>query len=162
MAKTKKTYLKGQFYLAFLTMAIPVFLLMMIVVVDFSNFLNMRSMARSIADSAVLAAAGAVDMGGDTGLSGGTAKGSNYTLNPSWAKKRADDVLAYTLANSKSRYVKNGRMTFSMEITVEGKDATVTVTAIYRPVWSNLIGARPMQTVAIAKASAATGIGGPV
>ncbi|MBQ6504210.1 MAG: pilus assembly protein [Flexilinea sp.] len=47
-----KKHLKGQFYLAFLTLAVPVFLLMMVVVVDFGNFLTMRSMATSTAEAA--------------------------------------------------------------------------------------------------------------
>ena len=97
-----KKHLKGQFYLAFLTLAVPVFLLMMVVVVDFGNFLTMRSMTRSLADSAALAAAGAVDMGGKDGSSGGTEKGSNYTLNARWAKARAEEVFRETVNEDRS------------------------------------------------------------
>ena len=92
-----KKHMKGQFYLAFLTMAVPVFLLMMVVVVDFGNFLTMRSMVRSLADSSALAAAGAVDMGGKDGKSGGTERGSNYTLNARWARARAEEVFRETV-----------------------------------------------------------------
>ena len=97
-----KKHLKGQFYLAFLTLAVPVFLLMMVVVVDFGNFLTMRSMTRSLADSAALAAAGAVDMGGKDGSSGGTEKGSNYTLNARWARARAEEVFRETVNGDRS------------------------------------------------------------
>ena len=157
-----KKHLKGQFYLAFLTMAVPVFLLMMVVVVDFGNFLTMRSMARSLADSAALAAAGAVDMGGKDGKSGGTGRGSTYTLNAAWARRRAEEVFRETVNGNQPRYMSVGRTDFTLDVSVSGKRAYVTVTGSYRPVWANLLGAGPIQTVASSVAEAATGIGGPV
>ena len=157
-----KKHLKGQFYLAFLTMAVPVFLLMMVVVVDFGNFLTMRSMAKSLADSAALAAAGAVDMGGKDGKSGGTGRGSNYTLNAAWARRRAEEVFRETVNGNQPRYMSAWRTDFTLDVSVSGKRAYVTVTGSYRPVWANLLGAGPIQTVASSIAEAATGIGGPV
>ena len=157
-----KKHLKGQFYLSFLTMAVPVFLLMMVVVVDFGNFLTMRSMARSLADSAALAAAGAVDMGRKDGKSGGTSRGSRYTLNPNWARQRAEDIFRETVNGNQPRYMSAGRTDFTLDVSVSGKRAYVTVTGTYRPLWANLLGAEPITTVATSVAEAATGIGGPV
>ena len=157
-----KKHLKGQFYLAFMTLAVPVFLLMMVVVVDFGNFLTMRSMARSLADSAALAAAGAVDMGGKDGKSGGTEKGSGYTLNARWAQARAEEVFRETVNGNQPRYMSAGRTDFTISVSVSGKRATVTVTGSYRPLWANLLGAVPFQTTSVSTAEAATGIGGPV
>lgn len=148
--------------MSFLTMSIPVFLLMMVVVIDYSNFLTMRNMARTLADSAALAAAGAVDMGGTDGKSGGTNKGNSYTLDPSWARVRAEQVLSQTINANQPRYMQPGRVDFTMSVEVVGKEASVTVTGTYKPIWSSLLGSQPMVTVAGAKASAATGIGGPV
>ena len=160
--KTGKKKIKGQFYMSFLTMVIPIFILMMIVVIDYSNFLNVRNMARALADSTALAAAGAVDMGGADGKSGGTNKGHSYTLDPSWARARAQQVFNQTLNADQPRYMRTGRTEFLMDIQIVGKEASVTITATYKPIWSNLLGAKPMTTVAISKATAATGIGGPV
>ena len=157
-----KKHLKGQFYMAFLTMAVPVFLLMMVVVVGFGNFLTMRSMARSLADSAALAAAGAVDMGGKDGKSGGTGKGRNYTLNAAWSRRRAEEVFRETVNGNQPRYMSAGRTDFTLDVSVSGERAYVTVTGSYRPIWANLLGAVPIQTVASSVAEAATGIGGPV
>ena len=154
--------MSGQLYLSFLTMVIPVFLLMMVVVIDYSNFLNMRNLARALADSAALAGAGAVDMGGADGSSGGTNRGNTYTLDPAWARTRAEQVFNQTLGAGQTRYMRSGRTNFSLAVEVSGKDVFVTVTGVYRPIWSNLLGAKQMTTVATAKASAATGIGGPV
>ncbi len=157
-----KKHLKGQFYLAFLTMAVPVFLLMMVIVVDFGNFLTMRSMVRSLADSSALAAAGAVDMGGKDGSSGGTEKGSSYTLNARWARARAEEVFRETVNGNQPKYMSAGRTDFTLSVSVSGKRATATVTGIYQPLWANLLGADPLQTTATSTAEAATGIGGPV
>lgn len=55
-----------------------------------------------------------------------------------------------------------GRTDFTLDVSVSGKRAYVTVTGSYRPVWANLLGAVPIQTVASSVAEAATGIGGPV
>lgn len=157
-----KKHMKGQFYLAFLTLAVPVFLLMMVVVVDFGNFLTMRSMVRSLADSSALAAAGAVDMGGKDGSSGGTEKGSNYTLNARWARARAEEVFRGTVNGNQPKYMSAGRTDFTLSVSVSGKRATATVTGTYRPLWANLLGANPLQTTTTSTAIAATGIGGPV
>ncbi len=157
-----KRHLKGQFYLSFMALAVPVFLLMMVVVVDFGNFLAMRSMARSLADSAALAAAGAVDMGGKDGKSGGTEKGGGYTLNARWAKARAEEVFRETVNGEQPKYMSAGRTDFSLSISVSGKRATATVTGVYRPIWANLLGADPLRTTATSTAEATTGIGGPV
>ena len=157
-----KKHFKGQFYLAFMTLAVPVFLLMMVVVVDFGNFLTMRSMARSLADSCALAAAGAVDMGGNDGTSGGTSKGSNYTLNARWAEVRAEEVFRETINGNQPRFMGAGRTDFSLSVSISGKKATATVTGIYHPIWSKLLGNVPLQTTATTTAEAATGIGGPV
>lgn len=162
LMRNKENKIKGQFYMSFLTMVIPVFILMMVVIIDYSNFLNVRNMARSLADSTALAAAGAVDMGGKDGKSGGTNKGHSYTLDPSWARVRAEQVFNQTLNANQPRYMKSGRADFAMDIKIVGKQATATITATYKPIWSNLLGAKPMVTVATSNAAAATGIGGPV
>ena len=145
-----------------MTLAVPVFLLMMVVVVDFGNFLTMRSMTRSLADSAALAAAGAVDMGGNDGTSGGTSRGSNYTLNARWARVRAEEVFNRTVNGNQPRFMSAGRTDFSLDISISGKKATATVTGTYRPIRAKLLGSDPIQTTAVTTAEAATGIGGPV
>ena len=49
MQKTK-TKIKGQYTIMFMALAIPLFILMMMVTYDFGNFLLMRTTTRTIAD----------------------------------------------------------------------------------------------------------------
>lgn len=155
-----KKKLKGEYYIMFLAMAVPIFILMMVIVYDFGNFLIMRSTVRSYADSAAIAAAGSVDMGGtpDTG----TYKGYGYVLNQNWAEARSWGIINDSLASNPTSVIKN-RMTFVVNsINVDGEEASVTMQGTYRPVWTFLTGGGNMVTSATAKAKAATGIIGEV
>ena len=159
MRKTK-TKIKGQYTIMFLALAVPLFILMMMVTYDFGNFLLMRTTTRAIADSAALAAAGAVDMGGIDGTTGGTNKGYDYTLNETWAASRVWDIIE---ANNKG-IPPHLRRRMSFEVSgyqAKGKEAVVAITGSYIPLWSSYSDPSVIQTTVVQRAEAATGTNEP-
>ena len=156
MKKTLKRKLRGEYTILFLALAVPAFILMMMVTYDFGNFLLMRSTTRAIADSAAIAAGGAVDMGGASGTTGGTGKGSSYTLTEAWPASRVNSIITTSTAKL-PKHLKN-RMQFSLSgLEVIGKEATVQITGTYTPMWTAYSDSSLMTTTVTQKVRAATG-----
>ena len=114
---------------------------------DFGRFLLLRSRVRSIADTAALAGAGALDIQRSTA--------GNFALNTSWAQERAEQVYHETLArNPRDRWMQISLL----EIAVEGRTVRVTLSGSCQPVWGTYVGIPAFSTRVTSAARAAIGI----
>ncbi len=77
---------KGQMILAFIVL-VPVFVICLFIVTDMGRMLVLKNQVRIAADSASLAAAGALDIKEAT-------LNRNFVLNENWARERAEDAIA--------------------------------------------------------------------
>ncbi len=114
---------------------------------DFGRFFLLRSRVRTIADTAALAGAGALDIQ--------RSAGGNFIVNTTWAGSRALEVYQKSLAlNPKDTW-----MTISLGgISVNGRTVTVTVNGTCPSVWGGFFGIGAFSTSVTANARAAVGI----
>ncbi len=77
---------KGQMILAFIVL-VPVFVICLFIVTDMGRMLALKNQVRIAADSASLAAAGALDIKEAT-------LNRNFVVNANWARERAEDAIA--------------------------------------------------------------------
>jgi Flp pilus assembly protein TadG len=77
---------KGQMILAFIVL-VPVFVICLFIVTDMGRMLALKNQVRIAADSASLAAAGALDIKEAT-------LNRNFVINKNWARERAEDAIA--------------------------------------------------------------------
>ncbi len=114
---------------------------------DFGRFFLLRSRVRTIADTAALAGAGALDIQ--------RSAGGDFVLNDNWAQARALEVYQKSLALNP----KDSWMTISLGgISVNGRTVNVTVNGTCPPVWGGFFGIGAFSTSVTADARAAVGI----
>lgn len=138
---------RGQALLAFVIL-IPVFLLSLFIVLDLGRYQIMRNQVRIAADSAALAAAGALDTR--------QAGAGIFIINENWAYQRAADSLLET-----STHVDEPWMTLSLlTVNVDGAEVLVRVNGEANTVFGTfpLIGISGFSATAESRARAATGI----
>ncbi len=114
---------------------------------DFGRFFLLRSRVRTIADTAALAGAGALDIQ--------RSAGGSFAVNTNWAQARALEVYQKSLAlNPKDTW-----MTISLGgISVNGRVVTVTVNGTCASVWGGFFGIGAFSTSVTSDARAAVGI----
>jgi Flp pilus assembly protein TadG len=137
----------GQALIAFVVL-IPVFILALFIVLDLGRYQIMRNQVRIAADSAALAAAGALDAR--------EAGAGNFVVNENWAYQRAADSLLETSAHLDEPW-----MTLSLlAVDVEGAEVLVRVNGNASTVFGTfpLIGISGFSATAESKARAATGV----
>lgn len=134
----------------FLVLGLMVMLVMALTLVfDFGRFFLLRSRVRTIADTAALAGAGALDI--QRSANGG------FAVNANWAQARALEVYQQTLAMNP----RDAWMAISLGgIAVNGRRVTVTVHGTCPSVWGGLVGIENFTTSVTANARAAVGISG--
>ncbi len=114
---------------------------------DFGRFFLLRSRMRTIADTAALAGAGALDI--QHSASG------DFALNANWAQARALEVYQKSLALNP----KDAWMTISLGgVSVSGRKVSVTVNGSCPSVWGGFFGIGAFSTSVTADARAAVGI----
>jgi uncharacterized membrane protein len=141
-----KRFEKGQAVILVLGM-IAMLLLALTLSFDFGRFFLLRSRVRTIADTAALAGAGALDIQ--------RSAGGNFVMNTNWAQTRALEVYQKTLMLNP----KDSWMTISLGgISVNGRSVTVTVNGSCASVWGGFFGIGSFSTSVTADARAAVGI----
>jgi hypothetical protein len=138
---------RGQALVAFVVL-IPVFILSLFIVLDLGRYQIMRNQIRIAADSAALAAAGALDAR--------QAGEGNFVVNANWAHQRAADSLLET-----SEHLDEPWMTLTLlGVDVEGAEVLVRVNGTASTIFGNfpLIGVSGFSATAESRARAATGV----
>lgn len=129
----------------------PVVILALILVFDFGRFMIMRSRVRATADSAVLAAAGALDL-----QSGRDEYHSTYDLNPSWALQRAAFIVTQSQADTTQPWINMSLI----NVSVSDDTVEVTVQGWCPSIFAGFINMDSFTTSVTSRARAATGIEG--
>ena len=146
MMKGKRFSERGQIIFPVLGLFI-VLILALTLVIDFGRFFLLRSRVRTIADTAALAGAGALDIRQSTT--------GDFAVNASWARDRSQEVYQQTLA----RNPRDTWMAISLEeVSVDGPMVTVTVTGTCEAIWGGLFGIHHFSTSVTSAARAAVGI----
>lgn len=138
---------RGQALLAFVIL-IPVFILSLFIVLDLGRYQIMRNQIRIAADSAALAAAGALDAK--------EAGAGNFVINEDWAYQRATDSLLET-----SGHLGEPWMTLSLlAVDVDGAEVLVRVNGEANTVFGTfpLLGISGFSATVESRARAATGV----
>jgi hypothetical protein len=138
---------RGQSLLAFIVL-LPVFIVALFVVTDMGRYLYLKNQVRIAADSAALAAAGALDM---------RQAGMNevFVLNADWADQRA----RLALAEMGSRIGEDDWMTYWISsVIVSGRDVTVIVDGSGSAIFGGYLGISGFSARAVSHARAAVGV----
>jgi len=138
---------RGQSLLAFIIL-LPVFIVALFVVTDMGRYLYLKNQVRIAADSAALAAAGALDM---------RQAGMNevFVLNADWADQRA----RLALAEMGSRIGEDDWMTYWISsVIVSGRDVTVIVDGSGSAIFGGYLGISGFSARAVSHARAAVGV----
>ena len=138
---------RGQSILAFVVL-FPVFLVALFMVTDIGRYLYLKNQVRIAADSAALAAAGALDM---------RQAGMNevFVLNADWADQRA----RLALAEMGSRIGEDDWMTYWISsVIVSGRDVTVIVDGSGSAIFGGYLGISGFSARAVSHARAAVGV----
>ncbi|MCJ7568109.1 MAG: pilus assembly protein TadG-related protein [Anaerolineales bacterium] len=138
---------KGQLVLAFVVL-FPVFIVCLFIVTDMGRLLALKNQVRIAADSAALAAAGALDMD-QAGYH------RNFVLNDYWATVRANDAITTLQARDPD----DDWMTYGLSaIDVDGSRVTVIVTGTGETLFGGYLGYNTLSANAISHARAAVGV----
>lgn len=138
---------RGQALLAFIVL-FPIFVIALFVVVDLGRYLYLKNQVRIAADSAALAAAGALDMR-QAGLH------QVFALNPAWAEERARAALAET----SERLSEDDWMRYRVSaVIVRGLDVTVIVDGTAPTLFGGYLGINAFSARAVSHARAAVGV----
>ena len=144
--RSKRFSERGQIIFPILGLFI-VLILALTLVIDFGRFFLLRSRVRTIADTAALAGAGALDIRQSTT--------GDFSLNAIWARERSQEVYQQTL----SRNPKDAWMSINLEsVSVDGLLVTVKVSGTCEAIWGGLFGITNFSTSVISSARAAVGI----
>ena len=144
--RSKRLPERGQIIFPILGLFI-VLILALTLVIDFGRFFLLRSRVRTIADTAALAGAGALDIRQSTT--------GDFTVNTMWARERTQEVYQQTL----SLNPKDAWMSINLEsVVVNGQMVTVTVSGTCEAIWGGLFGINNFSTSVISSARAAVGI----
>lgn len=155
MSPTSKTlhYLRkddsqrGQSILAFIIL-FPIFIICLFIVTDLGRLLYLKNQVRIAADSAALAAAGALDMAQ-------AAENEVFEINQDWAELRAAD----TIIQMQSRIDEDAWMTYNItSLIIDGDEVTVIVTGSGSTLFGGYLGIGEFSASAVAHARATVGV----
>ena len=137
----------GQIVLAFLIL-FPVFIICLFISTDVGRLLVLKNQLRIAADSAALAAAGALDLLKATDE-------QVYELNETWAKERAHD----SIAQMKGKIPEDDWMQYNVTaVIIDGLEVTVIVDGKGETIFGGYLGINTLKARAISHARAAVGI----
>jgi len=139
---------RGQAVVAFVAL-IPVLIMALFIVLDLGRYQIMRNQIRIAADSAALAAAGALDIQ--------EASRGHFVLNENWAKQRAIEAIT----SMQGRIAEDTWMTFSLaSVRVSGAEVEVQVNGTASTIFGSfpLIGVHGFNASVISRARCATGV----
>jgi Flp pilus assembly protein TadG len=126
----------------------PVFIICLFIVTDLGRLLALKNQVRIAADSAALAAAGALDMQ-EAGLN------SSFVLNKDWAVERANSAITTLQARDPD----DDWMTYGLAaIDVDGSKVTVIVTGTGETLFGGYLGYNTLSANAISHARVAVGV----
>jgi Flp pilus assembly protein TadG len=138
---------RGQSVLAFVVL-FPVFIICLFMVTDIGRLLYLKNQVRIAADSAALAAAGALDMR-QAGAS------SVFEINRAWAEARAADAIDQL----RGQIPEDAWMTYGLtSILVNGPEVTVIVEGSGRTIFGGYVGISSFSARAMSHARAAVGV----
>ncbi len=138
----------GQITLAFVVL-LPLLIMALFIVVDLGRYQILRNQVRIAADSAALAAAGALDIS--------QASYGDFVLNRNWAESRAADAVAAIQGTIEE----DAWMQISLTaVEVHGSEAQVMVTGGAATIFGGfpLIGIEHFEVSLVSTARAATGV----
>lgn len=137
---------RGQSILAFVVL-FPVFIVALFVVTDIGRYLYLKNQVRIAADSAALAAAGALDM---------TKAGrGQFVLNEQWAQDRARGAIT----EMGGRVTEDNWLAYSVaSVEVDGAQVTVVVQGSAPTIFGGYLGISEFNARAVAHARAAVGV----
>jgi len=137
----------GQIVLAFLIL-FPVFIICLFISTDVGRLLVLKNQLRIAADSAALAAAGALDIRKAT-------QHQNFMLNESWANDRALEAIS----EMKGRISEDDWMQYDVTaVIIDGLEVTVIVDGKGETIFGGYLGINTLKARAISHARAAVGI----
>jgi Flp pilus assembly protein TadG len=126
----------------------PVFIVCLFIVTDLGRLLALKNQVRIAADSAALAAAGALDMK-EAG------NNQNFVLNEYWATIRANDAIITLQARDPD----DDWMTYGLSaIDVDGPKVTVIVVGTGETLFGGYLGYNTLSANAISHARVAVGV----
>jgi Flp pilus assembly protein TadG len=138
---------RGQIVLAFLGF-FPIFIVCMFVVTDLARYFYLKNQVRITADSAALAAAGALDMRQ-------AAENQVFVINDTWGRQRAEEVVM----EMQGKISDDSWMTVGITyLDIQGSEVTVIVNGKGPTLFGGYIGISEFNTSAIAKARIAVGV----
>lgn len=139
---------KGQVLISFLAF-FPVFVMALFLVIDFGRFLYLRNQVRITADSAALAAAGALDIRNAT-------NDRNFIINAAWADFRANEVLV----EMQGRISEDSWMTITIPegAIVNGNEVTVIVEGTAPTIFGKIVGKDQWVVRVMSSARVAVGV----
>jgi len=138
---------RGQIVLAFIVL-FPVFIICLFISTDVGRLLVLKNQMRIAADSAALAAAGALDLLKATDE-------QVYELNETWAKERAHD----SIAQMKGKIPEDDWMQYNVTaVIIDGLEVTVIVDGKGETIFGGYLGINTLKARAISHARAAVGI----
>jgi Flp pilus assembly protein TadG len=137
---------KGQVLLAYIIL-FPVFIIALFVVTDLGRYFYLKNQVRIAADSAALAAAGALDIS--------EAGAGNYIINERWALDRATKAIK----QMSGAIAEDNWMTYSVAaVIVDGRDVTVIVNGNGSSLFGGYLGISGFNAQAVSHARAAVGV----
>lgn len=137
---------KGQVLLAFIIL-FPVFVIALFVVTDLGRYFYLKNQVRIAADSAALAAAGALDIE--------KAGNGSFVLNEQWANARAVGAID----EMKGQIAEDDWMTYSVSaVMVDGRDVTVIVNGSGSSLFGGYLGFSGFNAQAVSHGRAAVGV----
>lgn len=143
----RKTRQRGQIVLAFLGF-FPIFIVCLFVVTDLARYFYLKNQVRITADSAALAAAGALDMRQ-------AAEDQVFVINNPWGSQRAEEVVL----EMQNRISEDSWMTIGITyLDIQGDEVTVIVNGKGPTLFGGYIGISEFNTNAIARARIAVGV----
>lgn len=138
---------RGQSVLAFVIL-FPIFIICLFIVTDVGRLLYLKNQVRIAADSAALAAAGALDIRQ-------ASQDERFVISESWARQRADEALALMQDQiGEDAWMQYGITGFI----VSGRDVTVIVDGTGSTIFGGYLGVSGLSARAISHARAAVGV----
>ena len=139
---------RGQFVLA-LVVLFPVFIMCIFIVTDMGRYLALKNQVRIVADSAALAAAGALDVQEAT-------MNENFVIYEPWARERAEDAIQQTMLLDVEE---NGWMQYWLQqIIVKGDRVTVVVEGSGTFIFGGYLGLSTFNARAVSHGRVAVGV----
>ena len=143
----KDDFQRGQSILAFIIL-FPIFIICLFVVTDLGRLLYLKNQVRIAADSAALAAAGALDMKQ-------AALNEVFVINEYWASERATN----TIAQMQSQIDEDAWMTYNItSLSINDNEVTVVVTGSGSTLFGGYLGIGEFSASAVSHARATVGV----